>query len=104
MKTKDLPPLARKLCDHFEAWIIGGAANPSAQKPRDIDISVPHFLWVKAAVLIPKTARPNTFGGWKVPGKTPIDIWPDDLARVVTYSGCLWAWQPRLGIRIAISR
>jgi len=66
---------------------------------------VPFAHWKDAAMLIPKDAVPNTFGGWKIRIKrrvstVVVDVWPGDLAWVLTNSASHWAWHPRTGVRI----
>jgi hypothetical protein len=93
-----MPSLVRKLVIMHNAWIVGSAANP-ANNPtecRDIDVMVLHSEWPKAAQLIPSDAKPNTFGGWKIQADgISIDVWPDDLGRVLLGAKTEWIWQPQ---------
>ena len=97
-RKDNLPELVSKLCYTSNAWIIGGAARET--EPRDYDVMVPHSHWHIAAQLIPRDARPNAFGGWKCvsEGKS-VDIWPDDLANLMTAAPCRDLWHPRSGSR-----
>ncbi|MDP1712680.1 MAG: hypothetical protein Q8K86_09520 [Candidatus Nanopelagicaceae bacterium] len=69
-------------------------------KERDYDVVVPFYEWGKAAVLIPKNAKPNTFGGWKCvsEGKV-VDVWPGDLGWLMQNAVLKNVWHPRSGVR-----
>lgn len=97
----NLPKLAFKIGINCNAWIIGSAADPQVNLAtvRDIDIIVPFVNWHQAAALIPNYAFPNTLGGWKVPDTIPLDIWPDDLSRVMASSKTKFLWHPFSDIR-----
>lgn len=97
-----LPRMVTKLTAIHDAWIVGSAAAPDVEKPRDYDIVVPFHKWNEVAQLIPIDAKPNTFGGWKFKdeGDTEVDVWPDDLGRVMTAGMAQYAWQPRYRIRL----
>lgn len=100
----EFPSLVAKLTHVFGAWIIGSAAEPGIElsSVRDFDVVVPLEQWYLAAALIPMTALSNTYGGWKVETETgvSVDIWPDDIGRLLLNSKCTIAWHPKSGIRI----
>jgi hypothetical protein len=62
---------------------------------------IPFSHWKDAAMLIPKDAKVNTFGGWKcVSEGVEVDVWPGDLGWLMTNSAFTYAWHPRTGTRI----
>ena len=68
---------------------------------RDYDVIIPYSRWKEAALLIPKDAHPNTFGGWKClsEGKE-VDVWPGDLSIHFTHHISRYAWHPKSGTRL----
>ena len=100
-KTYAYPRLVGQLVTLYDAWIVGGAANPQADNVRDFDVMVPYRNWPKASLIIPKNATVNTFGGWKCEsdGKV-VDVWPDDLDTILNSNLNIYAWHPRSGTRI----
>lgn len=103
MDLKHAPSLVRKLAMNYEAWIVGSAANHTTKElPRDWDVVIPITHWEQAASLIPSSAKPNTFGGWKcISDGMEVDVWPGDLGRLLTNSLTSFAWHPRSGVRIS---
>lgn len=98
-----LPRLVCKLSTKFGAWVVGSAANPNTEKPRDFDVVVPWDQWNLASTLIPPDATPNAFGGWKCKsGNNTIDVWPGDIAVALTHHRSTHAYQPHLGIRLYV--
>ena len=100
-----LPSLVCKLTHAHEAWVVGSAAKPDADHAtvRDYDVLVPLTHWQNAAMLIPEDAKPNTFGGWKcVSEGREVDVWPGDLAWLMTNRAASWAWHPRTGVRLSV--
>ena len=104
---RQVPSVVAQLTHGFEAWIVGSAAKAGADlsKVRDFDILVPYSHWTQAAMLIPPDAKPNTFGGWKFTTvmngyQITIDLWPGDLAWLLTNHMAKYAWHPRSGTRI----
>lgn len=98
-----LPALVCKLTHGYEAWVVGSAAVPGQKldELRDYDVLVPLIHWQAAAMLIPTDAVPNTFGGWKCQSEDrEVDVWPGDLAWLLTNSAARWAWHPRTGVRV----
>lgn len=98
--SSTLPKLVVALCTNFDAWIVGSAADPSNDNPRDIDVLVPIYSWGQACHLIPKNAKVNSLGGWKCFDDIEIDIWPGDLGWLMQSSRSKYAWHPRSGIRL----
>ncbi len=92
----------------FGAWIVGSAAEPDADIScvRDFDVAVPFGVWHLASSLIPDYADPNTFGGWKIKvcetdgADYTVDVWPDEMGRLVLNRVFGWAWHPKSGVRI----
>jgi hypothetical protein len=98
-----LPRIVIKLTHLHEAWVVGSAADPSKNPAecRDIDVLVPFAHWPAVALHIPGDAKPTMFGGWKFTSDgREIDIWPGDLAWLMTNAKAQWAWQPKHGIRL----
>ena len=87
------PALVAQLTHVHNAWIVGSAAKEGADLKivRDWDVLVPFSNWQAAAALLPKDAAPNTFGGWKcVSEGVVVDVWPDDLGRIMTRLPTCW--------------
>lgn len=82
-------------------WVVGGAADPHAKAQRDWDLMVPWELWPVVAPLVPPTAAPNAFGGWKFTVENvEIDLWPDSLDRFLVGTwGSQYLWYPKTNIR-----
>lgn len=98
-----LPLRAYRICQMYDAWVVGSAALPDDGKPvEDIDIMVPFHHWNSAAMLIPEHARMNAFGGWKwtEDDGTVIDLWPDRLERLAAHPAFYAAWHPASGTRL----
>lgn len=99
-----LPILVGKLTQFCDAWIVGSAADPDVDfsAVRDFDIAVPFGSWHLAASLIPATATPNSFGGWKCESEGAIvDVWPQDLTHFVTnHVSSPYLFHPRSGTRL----
>ena len=77
-----LPRAVYQMCIHG-ALVVGSFAKYMVGedvRPNDIDLLVPLEHWQTIAMLIPDTAKPNRFGGWRfeVEG-VEIDVWPDTL-------------------------
>ena len=97
-----LPALVAQLVYVCDAWIIGSAAAPDADlaQVRDFDVLVPFANWPQAAALIPSTAEPNTFGGWKCQSfGREVDVWPDSLDRILVRVLNSHIWHPNSGVR-----
>ena len=91
-----LPPIAYKIASVYGAWVVGGACLES--NPKDVDLMVPLNQWYLAAPLVPASARPTVFGGWKwVEGDITVDCWPDSLSRLVTRIRFQAAYSPSTG-------
>lgn len=97
------PTLVCQLTMTCEAWIVGSAAKVDIDltQVRDFDVMVPHAYWYHAAQLIPKDAKPTIFGGWECLSEgLQVDVWPDDLSRLLIDSHTSCAWQPRYNTRV----
>ena len=92
-----LPKIVNQLCYLHDAWIVGRMS----EEPRDYDVIVSFANWQKAAVLIPGDAKPNSFGGWKFAdeGKS-VDVWPGEMAWLMTNAAWSLAWHPRTNTEI----
>jgi hypothetical protein len=85
-----------------DAWLLGSAADPTADLTavRDFDVIVSPGNWIQAAQLIPKTATPNTYGGWKcISEGKQVDVWPEDLGKRLYNILNSYAWHPNTGAR-----
>jgi len=98
---RTLPKIVVKMTHAHDAWIVGSAANPDNQAPRDWDIQVPYSQWGAAAMLIPPDAKPNSFGGFKCQCEgVSVDVWPGELGWILQRPMTQWAWHPASGLRI----
>ncbi len=85
---KKLPSLAYKLC--VNGGLIAGSQAKKLVgekvKPKDWDILVPPEKWQAVALLIPKSAKLNSFGGWSFEDShgTPFDVWCDTMQNYLT--------------------
>jgi hypothetical protein len=99
---RQYPALVAKLVVCYDGWIVGSAAKPDAEleNVRDWDVIIPYSEWSGAAQLIPLDAKVNTFGGWKCISEGKIvDVWPDDLTKVLTNFSVNYIWHPRSNTR-----
>lgn len=95
-----LPELVCKLCYAHGGWIVGGGAVQDS--PKDYDIAVPFGQWQAAAMLIPREARPNPFGGWKVASEgIDVDVWPCEVGELMTNRMVKELWHPQSGARFS---
>ena len=85
-----LPREVYQMCVHG-ALLVGSVAkklcgDESIENPKDFDLLVPLEKWQTIALLIPQTARPNKFGGWrfKTSKGVEVDVWPDSLVNYLT--------------------
>ena len=69
------------------ALIVGSQAKKLAGDDVDTDSSdwdvlVPYDRWQVIALMIPETATPNKFGGWRfiLDMGEEIDVWPGDVS------------------------
>lgn len=92
MMGKILPRVVYQMCVHG-ALIVGSYAKEIVNNvdisSNDIDLLVPLENWQTVALLIPESAKPNKFGGWRFTTdfgdeKTEIDVWPDTLVNYLT--------------------
>lgn len=96
----NLPKIVSKLTHFHEAWVVGGAADPENEFPRDWDVLVPLTKWQDAAGLIPDNAKVNSFGGFKiVEDGIVIDVWPGELSWLMQRPKCNYVWSPKSGVR-----
>lgn len=81
-----------------EGALIAGStarvfARVSTKVPNDWDLLVPFARWNTVALLVPKGARPNKFGGWRftLDSGQEVDVWPgsvqEHLQNACTYEG-----------------
>lgn len=96
--ARTLPEAVCKLCYAHDAWVVGGGARD--ESPKDYDVAIPFAQWAGAAMHIPRDARANPFGGWKfISEGVPIDVWPCDLAALMTNAMVTHLWHPQSGAR-----
>lgn len=89
---RSLPRIVNLLCHLHDAWIVGAINEPI----RDYDIIVSFANWREAVVLVPMNAKPNSFGGWKFTDEEKtIDVWPGEMAWLMTNSAWSTAWHPK---------
>ena len=94
------PKLVLAMTHAHNAWLVGSAANPENNNPRDYDVVVPYSEWQKACMLIPSDAKPNHFGGWKcISEGKEVDIWPGDVAWLMQRPQTTYVWHLLSGIR-----
>jgi|GEM_PF-3875622 len=100
-KKYRFPRFARLILGQYNAWLVGGAADPKNKDPRDFDIVVEWEDWRHVAMLIPKDAKIGLFGCFKVisDGKV-VDIWPGTLSEAIQSAKCKFASNPFKGILI----
>lgn len=97
--ARTLPEAVCKFCYAHNAWLVGGAAR-QGETPRDYDVVVPFAHWQAAAMLIPRDARPNPFGGWKFTSEgCEIDVWPADIGQLMTNAMVVDLYHPQTGAR-----
>lgn len=101
---KLLPRTVYQMCVHG-ALIVGSYAKYLVGEdiePGDFDLLVPMEKWQTIALMIPDTAKPNKFGGWRfeVPSKdgpmVEVDVWPGTLYSYLSecrtkYGGSVYA-------------
>lgn len=104
MTVKMLPRVVYQMCVHG-ALMAGSQARKMAGEdvePNDYDLLVPLEKWQTIALMIPETAKPNKFGGWRffaheplstgvtfrsggvtftagTPETVEVDVWPDSV-------------------------
>lgn len=87
MSKKLLPRVVYQMCVHG-ALLAGSQARKLAGEvgvePNDFDLLVPLERWQTIALLIPPSARPNKFGGWRFmtdhgDERVEVDVWPDSV-------------------------
>ena len=97
------PKIVISLLVAGDGWIIGSASDPNSINFRDVDIFIPHANWHKVSSMIPTSAQPNSFGGWKfVIDGTEIDLWPDSLERLMDHTNTFY--QPHTGKLFKLER
>ena len=90
-KKKLLPRVVYQMCVHG-ALITGSFAKKLAGEdivPEDFDLLVPLEKWQTVALMIPETAKPNKFGGWRFETEhgdelVEVDVWPDTVQNYLT--------------------
>jgi len=84
-----LPRIVYQMCVHG-GLIVGSQAKRLAGEslggdPNDWDVIVPLEKWQTIALLIPSTAKPNKFGGWRFKADSvEIDVWPGSVMEYLT--------------------
>lgn len=100
---RTLPRIVSQLVTHHDAWVVGSAAQPTLtdlSSVKDFDVVVPLVRWSQAALLVPRDARPNTFGGWKCESEGRfVDVWPADLVELMQQRMMEHLWHPKTGAR-----
>lgn len=98
--TPLLPRLVYQMCVHG-GLIVGSYAKKlmgEVEETHDYDVLIPHDKWQIIALLIPETAKPNKFGGWRIKDDkgNEIDVWPGSLHEYLSecktkYGGSVYA-------------
>ncbi len=102
MKINELPHSVKYMVQHYDAWIVGSAAQPSSNilQVNDVDVIISFSQWNKVTGLIPLDAKKNKYGGWKYSEEgIEIDVWPDELNNFMNSAIPQYLWQPRYNIR-----
>lgn len=78
-----LPRVVYQMCVHG-GLLVGSQAKKlmgEIKESNDYDVLVPYDKWQTVSLLIPKTAVPNNFGGWRFTDSkdNEIDVWPGSL-------------------------
>ena len=95
-----LPRVVYQMCVH--GGLIGGSYAKKLvgdiDEANDYDVLVPLQYWQTVCMLIPETARPNKFGGWRFMDEkgNEIDVWPGSLQEYLRdcktkYGGAVYA-------------
>lgn len=85
---REIPNTAGVILNNCDSFIVGSAVFKD--NPKDIDIVVPFDKWHLASSLIPKNAKPNSFGGWKFEEDgIVVDIWPDSIGTLLSNFRCV---------------
>ena len=95
-----LPRVVYQMCVHG-GLIVGSYAKKlvgDVEQANDYDVLVPLSHWQTVCLLIPETAKPNKFGGWRFEDDkgNEIDVWPGDLQEYLRdcktkYGGAVYA-------------
>lgn len=103
--ARSIPRFVTSVCANFGAWVVGSAADPANHSPRDWDVVVPFSRWNDMAHLIPLSATPNKFGGWKFKDddENEIDVWPGEVAWLMFQPRIQRLWNPHLNRRFTAS-
>lgn len=84
-----LPRIVYQMTVHG-ALIVGSQAKllvgDTKESPNDWDLLVPLEEWQTIALLIPESAKPNKFGGWRflTDDNQEVDVWPDTVVNYLT--------------------
>ena len=88
-ENERLPRIVYQMCVHG-GLIVGSQAKrligeEIGSDPNDWDILVPLDRWQTISMLIPQSASPNKFGGWRFKSKHIwVDVWPDNVINYLT--------------------
>lgn len=95
------PELVTKLTTLCGAWIVGSAADPKNNSPRDYDLFVPVKYWLEASNYIPKDCKINRMGGFKcISEGIEVDVWTGDMNDFLSSNYFKFAYQPKTGVLI----
>lgn len=105
-RLRGAPPLVTHLAQgSVGAWIVGSRAD-FTQEPRegaDWDLVVPSDRWSDAAIILyPYTqygsVKSTRFGGLRIVVESvTVDVWPGDVAELLTRPFVAGAWHPKSG-------
>lgn len=98
-----IPKIVQLITSLTDGYIVGSAADPTNNNPKDWDVIVPHANWhIAAGVIAAYEKNPNitSFGGWRIEENgMSIDIWPDDIGRIMYSAKAKWVWHYKTGVR-----
>jgi hypothetical protein len=90
MSQNMLPRLVYQMCVHGGLIVGSNAKRLAGEKiegdPNDWDVICPLEKWQTISLLIPETAKPNKFGGWRfeMEDGMEIDVWPGSVMEYLT--------------------
>lgn len=98
----ELPNSVKHMVQHYNAWIVGSAADieKDMSQVNDVDVIISFGDWHKVVGLIPTDSKKNNYGGWKyVEDGITVDVWPDDLNNFMNSDIPEYLWQPKYNLR-----
>ena len=95
------PNIVTKLTTLCDGWLVGSSADIEVENPRDYDIFIPIDKWLLASNFIPRDAKINRMGGFKVICEgIEVDIWTGKMEDFLDSNYFSFAYKPKSGLRI----